>query len=139
MDTSETYIKMCDCEEVQDKAPCSRQFPRLCEEHNFIVDAEGMLLSEDGGYYYGTMGEPPFVWLPRQDQIQAMCEWATANSVVESYLLFVVHVGHPDDFTELLPYYCQITSWEQLWLAFFMKEKHNKIWNGNEWVNQSIG
>ena len=24
-------------------------------------------------------------------------------------------------------------TWEQLWLAFVMHEKHNKHWNGNEW------
>jgi len=25
------------------------------------------------------------------------------------------------------------TSMEQLWLAFVMKEKYNKVWNGKEW------
>ena len=24
-------------------------------------------------------------------------------------------------------------SFEQLWLAFYMKEKHDKIWDGEEW------
>ncbi len=28
-------------------------------------------------------------------------------------------------------YYC--TSMEQLWLAFVMKEKFNKVWSGKEW------
>jgi len=23
---------------------------------------------------------------------------------------------------------------EQLWLAFVMKEKHNKTWNGKDWI-----
>jgi hypothetical protein len=23
---------------------------------------------------------------------------------------------------------------EQLWLAFVMKEKYNKVWNGEDWV-----
>ena len=26
-----------------------------------------------------------------------------------------------------------IKSWEQLWLAFVMKEKFNKIWDGEKW------
>jgi len=26
-------------------------------------------------------------------------------------------------------------TWEQLWLAFVMKEKHNKIWDGDNWVS----
>lgn len=34
-----------------------------------------------------------------------------------------------------LPYLDYFNSMEQLWLAFVMKEKHNKTWNGKEWVN----
>ena len=30
-------------------------------------------------------------------------------------------------------YYGIFKSMEQLWLAFVMKEKYNKIWNGEEW------
>ena len=25
-------------------------------------------------------------------------------------------------------------SWEQIWLAFVMRKRHDKIWNGHEWV-----
>lgn len=25
-------------------------------------------------------------------------------------------------------------SMEQLWLAFYMKEKHGKVWSGTEWI-----
>jgi hypothetical protein len=132
MDTTETYIKMCDCKEVQDKAPCSRQFPRLCEEHNFIVDTEGMLLSEDGGYYYGTMGEPPFVWLPRQDQIQ---EWLIG--VKPFYTSWITLIKRVYDFA-FTREPAQIHSMEQLWLAFYMQKAHGLIWDGNEWVDQSI-
>jgi hypothetical protein len=28
-------------------------------------------------------------------------------------------------------------TYEQLWLAFVMKEKYNKKWNGKEWIKQS--
>jgi len=27
-------------------------------------------------------------------------------------------------------------SMEQLWLAFVMKEKYNKIWNGENWIKE---
>ena len=27
------------------------------------------------------------------------------------------------------------TSWEQLWLAFVMKEKYSKKWEGEKWMN----
>ena len=25
---------------------------------------------------------------------------------------------------------------EQLWLAFIMKEKYNKVWNGEDWIKE---
>jgi hypothetical protein len=31
-------------------------------------------------------------------------------------------------------YWGNFTSWEQLWLAFVMKEKSNKIWDGKQWI-----
>ena len=49
------------------------------------------------------------VWLPRQDQLQEMVE--------------------KDNFS------VKATSMEQLWLAFVMKEKYNKQWNGEGWVD----
>lgn len=31
-------------------------------------------------------------------------------------------------------YYMNFNSWNELWLAFVMKRKYNKIWNGKEWT-----
>lgn len=28
------------------------------------------------------------------------------------------------------------TTWEQLWLAFTMKERFNKVWNGEDWEGE---
>ena len=36
-------------------------------------------------------------------------------------------------YKEYNPYTCRLNSMEQLWLAFVMKEKYNKIWNGEKW------
>jgi len=33
----------------------------------------------------------------------------------------------------MVEYYKQFTSMEQLWLGFYMKEKHGKVWTGSEW------
>ena len=27
-------------------------------------------------------------------------------------------------------------SMEQLWMAFYMKEKYNKVWNGEKWITK---
>ena len=36
-------------------------------------------------------------------------------------------------------YVKQFTSMGQLWLAFYMAEKHNKVWNGENWVKEKGG
>lgn len=66
-----------------------------------------------------------YVWLPRQDQLQEMvlpmlegnCHW-----MLEECYKFIT-----------LPYSLQFESMEQIWLAFIMKEKNGKIWNGEDW------
>lgn len=66
------------------------------------------------------------IWLPRQDQLQEMLR------------------GKYDirtmcwDFNGFLGgrragYSMKFNSMEQLWLAFVMLEKYNKIWNGMDW------
>ena len=30
------------------------------------------------------------------------------------------------------------TSMEQLWLAFVMKEKYQKVWDGNDWIKNPL-
>lgn len=34
------------------------------------------------------------------------------------------------------PYYNKMTSSEQLWLAFVMKERYDKHWSGKDWVKE---
>ncbi len=74
MDTSETYIKMCDCPEIQGQIPISRAWGNpYYEAHNFIADRyDGHLFNEDDGYYYPAADVDAIVWLPRQDQLQEM-------------------------------------------------------------------
>ncbi len=65
------------------------------------------------------------LWLPRQDQLQAM----------------VINFGHGQQNSGMLvglsifsaEYGYDNSSMEQLWLAFIMKEKYGKVWNGEEW------
>jgi len=75
----------------------------------------------------------PNIWLPRQDQLQGM----------------VIDLPRIKNFNGLLPeiyqFACNTTiaiknnvnpdwSMEQLWLAFVMKEKFKKIWDGKDWI-----
>lgn len=70
------------------------------------------------------------IWLPRQDQLQDM------SPILGSMIL--THSGENKMFT--MEYWCydkeysfSFTSIEQCWLAFVMKEKYNKIWDGENW------
>ena len=66
-------------------------------------------------------------WLPRQDQLQKMvedkdgCEEYWYNRLIADFNIYCMKIKDP------------IFSPEQLWLAFVMKEKYNKTWNGEDW------
>jgi len=63
------------------------------------------------------------IWLPRQDQLQEM----VGLTALEPNIFVLMN------FSRELYNVKEKFSWEQLWLAFVMKEKYNKIWNGKEW------
>jgi len=112
MDTSEEYVKMADCPEIQkDKVTIRNK--------DYFVHIE-------------TKRKAYYVWLPRQDQIQEMIErfmaetknwrgvWALEQSFHHWFLEEAkINVG---------------ATMEQLWLAFYMYEKHKKGWDGNKWI-----
>lgn len=113
MDTSETYIKMCDCEEIQSR--------RATKEGDVIYLRSGRV------GVYPSCWAIDSVWLPLQHQLQEMVNCPLMNlidSIREFYWRNLKENSGEDKFTSM----------EQLWLAFVMKEKHNKVWNGEKWV-----
>ena len=127
MDTSETYTKMCDCEEVQKGRQSFDCFDFLIEQNGLILHS-GVIINSGGMDTCRIY----FIWLPRQDQIQEMCEgswWGGycnmtywADSKHFPYVIDEMHSG------------TLLKSMEQLWLAFYMDEKHQKHWDGKSWV-----
>jgi len=125
MDTSETYIKMRKKAvfDLPHKIP-SNAYPQHYWGDVFI-DSRGNLFIKwlDG-----------WVDLPRQDQLQEMIFPdpqdsinIQANRITNQFAL--------EDYNQsgcTATYY--FTTWEQLWLAFVMKERYSKIWNGEEWI-----
>ena len=72
-------------------------------------------------------------WLPRQDDMQEMLPWGL-NSLIHGMFWFVnKKICNMIIEREDLPDY---RSMEQLWLAFVMKEKYGKVWNGKEWIKK---
>ncbi len=136
MDTSETCIKMCDCEEIQS------------------IQHEGDWL---GNIYFGNLdiepiGQKPHlfsnnfsgvtsstIWLPRQDQLQGMVivkvmadyaetDISPEHRLVTVFASFVDAVRFPYKIPQN-----DLTSMEQLWLAFVMSELYHKTWDGEKW------
>ena len=138
MDTSETYIKMCDCVEIQEgwEIKYGDWFTVCWTEGGLHIDGdwiqpsltdETTLEKFDGGYEYDMDTLPkPYIWLPRQDQLQEMVGFG-GDLIGGQVLLLMEYVRSLDD-------KYQFISWEQLWLAFVMKEKFGKVRNGSEWV-----
>ncbi len=120
MDTSETYVKQCDCPEVQGKWKPDYLFGSVLygKFSKEIIACETNNLSG-------------VVWLPRQDQIQEILlsdedlKWNIPKLVGN----FVPFFGSNKN-------YERFNSMEKLWLAFYMKEKHRKSWNGEKWIKK---
>ena len=86
-----------------------------------------------------------FVWLPRQDQLQELVKDKVRDNQKTTHAY--VKGPNPEGFINVCLltdfYFWQeriaplfFTSMEQLWLAFVMKEKYHKIWNGEDWVEE---
>lgn len=127
MDTSEIYIKMCGkTEEIQ-----SIGIP-INDPKSYIIERD----MNSTNYH--------IVWLPRQDQLQEMVEKyldekvskeeISAGDIGHVIFHFIIWLNKQKGYQKLCKILKDWPSMEQLWLAFVMKEKFGKIWNGEEWI-----
>ena len=128
MDISLEYQKMCEkAEEIQ-----SQWKPKdfdLIEYRGEIL----YLLEDSDGNCYGPdvdwvnkREKRGVIWLPRQDELQEMVWIRDGYDFLHS---FVDKVFIDEDYA----YYRFMTPC-QIWLAFVMKRKYGKIWDGTNWV-----
>ena len=130
MDTSEEYIKMCDCEEIQ----------KLWKEHHwgdFVAYSDEScaphaLTSVKNSYHFRDY----YIWLPRQDQLQdiAINSARYRVNINPRWLLHIDYENFCYGKFSINKSIDKFKSFEQLWLAFVMKEKYNKEWNGEKWI-----
>ena len=120
MDVSKEYQKMCDCPEAQ-------------------VGGYTTLNSEEGIQYVGDnvfveLDRCSTTWrtvrLLRQSQIQEMMP--EKNCKCPCCLIFHLNKFVEDNIDGFAD--GGIDSMEQYWLAFYMWENHQKIWDGKKWV-----
>lgn len=74
-----------------------------------------------------------YIWLPTQEQLQEMMPKSDVTSLVE--YIKNVELRYHDRFDENAVGYFTGTfiSLTELWLAFVVKERWNKIWTGEKW------
>ena len=107
MDTSKEYIEMC--------RQAERDAPELFYKSSFNIH----------DFTFKVEGNDLLWWLPRQDDLQEMISLASHQHPQDLLRIFYEWVQHHD--FKWIHFYA---SMEQLWLAFVMKEKYNKIWDG---------
>ncbi len=128
MDTSKAYIKMCEkAEEIQNKWEPTKG--------DFIWGGYGILI-----WLWNT--DDKYIWLPRQDQLQGML--MTNDNDYPYKNIWKLQKGFESCLdkdhwqTRDINTVLAMDSYERLWLAFVMKEKYNKIWNGEDWIKEVI-
>ena len=141
MDTSKEYIKMCEkAVEIQTHPiKCKNSFGISLIEETIGEEVFGEINNTRGyyelwGYYIDDVqfvGKIPneCIWLPRQDQLQEMV-YTHPERLFRFYEFLQHHYIYNCETWGSLGNY----SMEQLWLAFVMKEKYGKIWNGEDWI-----
>ena len=133
MDTSEIYIKMCEkAVEIQKLwKPTDGDF---CWHDNEGEECWGSWEYPAQTSVVTVSQKTPidwwysWLWLPRQDQLQEMLDWSCWQLTARFAEFAHIEAGQ-------IP--SRFTSMEQLWLAFVMKEKFNKIWDGEKWKHSN--
>ncbi|KKM87790.1 hypothetical protein LCGC14_1265340 [marine sediment metagenome] len=126
MDT--TYIKMCDCEEIQE-IKIKKRLPShlVCEywqtSDRQIIDLDGDLLYEVEDEY--NISGTRYIWLPTQSQLQEMSFYSWGEQYKQLSQFISKH-----------PVPLMYKSWKQLWLAFVMFHLYQKIWVNGEWIEE---
>jgi hypothetical protein len=128
MDTSKQYIEM--CEQALPDIGCHSWSDGDFAYRNGKVEVFHQKAADNMGWQTGDQCIPIY----RQDQLQEMVkDIFPLNNDGKYYWhkLFITFL------TELNIY---DWSWspEQLWLVFVLKKKFNKIWNGENWIEESI-
>jgi len=133
MDTSEQYIKMCSCPEIQDLwlKKAGDWVSYVCQPA-LRNDPFGLKRQEKRIHVYGTNDKIDknidlvphnAIWLPRLDQILEFIrdQYRFPSDILHMrqkwFKCISISVGSPDD------------TWEKMLLCLFMDAKKNKVWD----------
>ena len=131
MNFPKEYIKQCDCAEVQGhfesknllyEDQCifySKEYSKVMDIHSDFHS--GFNLKNDGGY----------IWLPYQHQIFDMIyHYACDLKLSQDFYLWTNWQKKLDS------KFIRDKTLTQLWLMFYMWREHEKLWDGEKWINE---
>lgn len=128
MDIDETYIRQCDCPEIQ-----GRWKPK--EGDRLSRGASVWCINDIAARCFGAddtlgWGKKSVLWLPRQEDIQEMLpkEYITVAAMLSHFYRWTM-----DEDFYLEDAFAGNETMEMLWLAFYMHEVHNKAWTEKGW------
>ncbi len=138
MDTSKEYVKMC-----EEAWPVIGHIGAY-----FILYGGGFMRNlyaykhPSGRYVFISQRECSKGWFQvySQDQIQDMMIELSADihNLLQNFGLWISANYSPVEkpFWASQEYLKRFSSAEQLWLAFYMREAHDKTWTGEKWEHQ---
>lgn len=131
MDTSKQYIEMC----KQAQKYLDPRTKDICERDTIFYDGNWGMYFKEQFYLEGTYSNGDLIiWereifkLYHQDQLQEIYLTTFKMPPINLVYEFGIYLNR---FAKELINLC---SQEQLWLSFVMKNKFNKTWSGNDWV-----
>jgi hypothetical protein len=128
LDTSEKYVEMCrKANEIQ-AVRIYEDGSWYAAEFNWLFTGLICTSCDDEHGCKSEFTEKSF-WLPRQDQLQEMVD---RNDLIVGFYKYAT--GNDQNCELSLSRADLSGSMEQLWLAFVMKTKYNKSWNGENWI-----
>jgi len=130
MDTSKTYIKMCDCSLIQEQWE-----PKEGDWGFWKLNGDIDIIDYDDCYHKRENGIEGYIWLPRQDQIQEMMGFGIPSlKVICGYCCAEEMAKFIKSKSCTLPIG---TTPEQLWLSLYIHTSHQLIWKGNKWIKEA--
>ena len=125
---TDNYIKMCEqAEEIQKvwKPKIGDIFfTTLVKSINIYVDGFAFLPN------HNVSLSVLYIWLPIQEQLQDMYGYKMPIHKIA----FITRARYLIDKLYNFEYNNEYTDMNELWLAFVMHEKYNKIWTGEKWI-----
>jgi hypothetical protein len=127
MDTSSHYVQMCE-KATEITTTWHYGFGDFYVSLVADIASEVQTIVSDLELQRSYMQQIKAVWLPRQDQLQALVldQHATPWDLVIEFANTLM--------SDKSRYFEIFSSMEQLWIAYIMDKKCNKKWTGKDWL-----